>query len=265
MKKTTQKLLAALFCAFIIATPLASCGSAADNGQTSRTEPPSSASQNAETSTGAGNSTSSTENGAVNDITADTYKEQISYYMTLTESLQAELLKLKEENYIEECEYQLQISALEETVASLKKTVAALSGGDSTVNSGSHSNDSLSARSDYKYTVKDGKVTVTAYTGNGMDVTIPQSIDGFPVVAIGEEAFKGAQIRSVIIPSSVKEIGWFAFASCAVLESVSIPSSVISVGYGAFDYCPKSLKIICEKDSYAETYASSWGFATSAK
>lgn len=264
MKKTTKRLLAALFCALIIASPLASCGSATDNGGTSPEESQSIA-PNTQSSTDTTDTQNTTPNSEGNDITEDSYKEQISYYMTLTESLQAELLKLKEENYIEECEYQLQIAALEETVETLKKTVAAMSGGDSSINSNAPTNDNLSARSNYKYTVKDGKVTITAYTGSAMDVVIPASIDGFAVVAIGDDAFKGAELRSVIIPSGVKEIGWFAFHSCAVLESITIPSSVTSVGYGAFDYCPKSLKIICEKDSYIESYAASWGFSTSAK
>ena len=263
MKKTTKKLLAALSCALIIACPLASCKSA-DQGGTSPEDSQSTApsTQSSANTTDTQNTTAGNEG---NDITTDSYKEQISYYMTLTESLQAELLKLKEESYIEECEYQLQISALEETVATLKKTVAAMSGGGSSFNSSTPSNDSLSARSNYKYTVKDGQVTITAYTGNDMYVTIPQSIDGFAVVAIGDEAFKGAEVRSVTIPSGVKTIGWFAFASCSVLESIAIPSSVTSVGYGAFEYCPKSMKIICEKDSYIESYAASWGFSASVK
>ena len=264
MKKTTKKLLAALSCALIIASPLTSCGSSADNGGTSP-ESPQSIAPSTQSSADATDTQNTTAGNEVNDITADSYKEQISYYMTLTESLQAELLKLKEENYIEECEYQLQISALEETVATLKKTVAAMSGGGSSVSSSTPSNDSLSARSNYKYTVKDGQVTITAYTGKDMYVTIPQSIDGFAVVAIGDEAFKGAEVRSVTIPSGVKTIGWFAFASCPVLESIAIPSSVTSVGYGAFDYCPQSMNIICEKDSYIESYAASWGFAASVK
>ena len=98
-----------------------------------------------------------------------------------------------------------------------------------------------------------------------MDLNIPSAIDGMPVVAIGDEAFKGMQIRSVVIPSGVKEIGWFAFSACTVLESVTLPSSVTSIGYGAFDYCPKSFKVICEKGSYAEAYAISWGMNLSAR
>lgn len=264
MKKTTKKLLTMFLCILTIAFPLASCKSASDNGATSpENSQPSSPDTQSSTNT---TTTQSTVAGVEeNNITTDSYKEQISYYMTLTESLQAELLKLKEESYIEECEYQLQISALEETVEALRKTVAAMSGGDSSIHSSTPSNDNLSTKSNYKYSVKDGKVTITEYTGNATDVIIPARIDGFTVVAIGDEAFKGAEIRSVVIPSGVTEIGWFAFAGCTILESATIPSSVTSIDYGAFDYCPGSLKIICDKDSYAASYAASWGFGTSEK
>ena len=109
-----------------------------------------------------------------------------------------------------------------------------------------------------------GTVTITGYTGSMIDVEIPSTIDGLSVTRIGEDAFKNALIRSVTIPSSVREIDWFAFSGCTCLESVTIPSSVLTINYGAFDYCPKSMKVYCEKGSYAEAYAKSWGMITEA-
>ena len=265
MKKTPQKLISLFLCTLILAPTLASCSTDSEPPQSETDKP--SVEQPLETSPKPSDTSSNTQNNTpnsnVNDITTDSYKEQISYYMTLTESLQAELLKLKEEAYIDECEYQLQISTLEETIEMLKKTVASLT--SPSVDTQVPSNDHLSAKSDYKYTTENGKVTIIAYTGSAIDVTIPATIDGMPVVAIGEEAFKNTQIRSVTIPSGVKTIDWFAFSACTVLESITIPSSVTSVGYGAFDYCPKSLKIICEKESYIEAYAKSWGMSVDAK
>lgn len=268
MKKTTQKLISLLLCALILAPALASCDAAKENA-TPNTDKPSTE-QQADTNTKPSDTSaivqSNTSEEINNDIATDTYQEQISYYMTLTETLQTELLKLKEEAYIDECEYQIKISTLEETIEMLKKTVASLSNGEKpSIDTQAPSNDNLSAKSDYKYTTENGKITITEYTGKAIDVSIPASIDGMPVVAIGEEAFKGLQIRSVIIPSGVKEIGWFAFSACTVLESITIPSSVTSVGYGTFDYCPKTLKINCEKGSYIEAYAMSWGMSVVAK
>jgi hypothetical protein len=43
---------------------------------------------------------------------------------------------------------------------------------------------------DYTYTTNDDNtITITGYTGSGGDVTIPDTIDGFSVTSIGEEAF----------------------------------------------------------------------------
>lgn len=269
MKKTIQKLISLLLCAIVLSTTLASCDTAKENIAPNTDKP--STEQSADTNTKPSDTSDAAQNNTSkeeidNDITADTYQEQISYYMTLTETLQAELLKLKEEAYIDECEYQIKISTLEETIEMLKKTVASLSNGEKpSIDTQAPSNDNLSAKSDYKYTTENGKITITEYTGKAIDVSIPASIDGMPVVAIGEEAFKGLQIRSVIIPSGVKEIGWFAFSACTVLENITIPSSVTSIGYGAFDYCPKALKINCEKGSYIEAYAMSWGMSVVAK
>ena len=59
--------------------------------------------------------------------------------------------------------------------------------------------------------------------------TIPNS-----VVTIGNTAFGGCNVTSVIIPNSVKSIGNRAFAYTG-LTSVNIPNSVISIGSSAFD------------------------------
>ena len=42
---------------------------------------------------------------------------------------------------------------------------------------------------DFTYTVSDGTVTITGYTGTGGTVVIPATIDGMPVVSIGNHAF----------------------------------------------------------------------------
>lgn len=78
------------------------------------------------------------------------------------------------------------------------------------------------------------------YCGESVDVVIPSN-----VTAIGKEAFKGLQIRSVVIPNSVREIRDSAFDSCTALTSVKIPNSVTKIGTSAFYKCTalKSIKI----------------------
>ncbi len=64
-------------------------------------------------------------------------------------------------------------------------------------------------------------------------VIIPPEIDGKPVVAIGNSAFSGNQLTSVVIPSSVTTIGDSAFRENQ-LTSVVIPNSVTSIGNSTF-------------------------------
>lgn len=98
---------------------------------------------------------------------------------------------------------------------------------------------SLAASSgDYKYDVKpDGTVILTKYTGNSADVTIPDTIDGKTVSAIGERAFRYASITSVTIPGCVNSIGLKAFLSCENLKTVVFQPSddPLEIGDYAFD------------------------------
>lgn len=86
---------------------------------------------------------------------------------------------------------------------------------------------------DFQYTGS-STITIIGYTGPGGNVTIPASINGKPVTAIGNGAFSGNHLTSVSIPSSVTYIGDDAFISNA-LTSVSIPNSVTYIGSQAFD------------------------------
>ena len=91
---------------------------------------------------------------------------------------------------------------------------------------------------DYTFTTSSGAITITGYIGAGGAVTIPATIGGLPVVAIGISAFYGRTgLTSVSIPSSVTSIGDGAFYGCTGLTSVSIPSSVTSIGDNAFFNC----------------------------
>ncbi|MBR6729262.1 MAG: leucine-rich repeat domain-containing protein [Clostridia bacterium] len=91
----------------------------------------------------------------------------------------------------------------------------------------------------YTYSVTNGEATITdcdeAISG---DVAIPSTMDGYPVVSIGEFAFEGCtKLTSVTIPNSVINIGIGAFVVCTNLTRVTIPNSVTSIGIGAFEDC----------------------------
>lgn len=71
------------------------------------------------------------------------------------------------------------------------------------------------------YTVADGKVTITDYTGSASELKIPAEIEGYPVTAIGFQAFMSCtSIVSVTLPDTVTTISSFAFHGCYSLKSV---------------------------------------------
>jgi formylglycine-generating enzyme required for sulfatase activity len=93
------------------------------------------------------------------------------------------------------------------------------------------------AQAQFNYTVNNGTVIITEYTGPGGDVVIPGTIEGLPVTSIGC-AFEGCtSLTSVTIPDSVNSIWSFTFHGCTGLTSVTIPNSVTSIGYYAFEGC----------------------------
>ena len=65
------------------------------------------------------------------------------------------------------------------------------------------------------------------------DIVIPETVNGYTVAGIWEFAFDGCQnLRSVILPSTIKVIGTYAFWNCSITE-ITIPSSVEVIGdYG---------------------------------
>ncbi len=92
---------------------------------------------------------------------------------------------------------------------------------------------------DYTFTTSGSPAvaTITEYIGDGGAITIPSTLGGYPVVAIGSSAFSGSALTSVTIPNSVTYIEMYAFDGCTSLTSVTIPGSVTSIGTGVFMGC----------------------------
>lgn len=97
---------------------------------------------------------------------------------------------------------------------------------------------------DYEYT-ENGNIIITKYKYKDApkDVYIPESYNGSKIVAIGESAFSNdfgrndCQIESITIPSSVKEIEYFAFGRCNTLKTVNMTEGVEIIGVDAFLGC----------------------------
>jgi hypothetical protein len=91
---------------------------------------------------------------------------------------------------------------------------------------------------DYIYTINNGTITITGYTGPGGALAVPSTINSLPVTAIGDGAFDWCtSLTSVTIPDTVISIGVGAFDDCASLTNILIPNSVTSIGDYAFDDC----------------------------
>ena len=184
---------------------------------------------------------------AVTNNEAPPVANESEAYQARIEELETELQRQKEERYISDAAYAATIRELQSKLDALAPDVEAdssqIEAGDELI---------------FRYRLENGKAIVTGYTGTSTLVTIPATLDGYPVVAIGERAFEGQKIAAVMLPDGLEAIGWFAFYGCEQLIDVSIPTSVTSIGYAVFDGC-ESVSIVCASGSYAEQYAISYG------
>lgn len=65
---------------------------------------------------------------------------------------------------------------------------------------------------------------------------IPETIGGYKVTAIGDGCFSGREeMKQVVIPSSVKKIGQYAFYFTG-MQTIKIPDGITEIGQNAFGY-----------------------------
>jgi len=80
--------------------------------------------------------------------------------------------------------------------------------------------DSTIVDGDFTYTVNGSYLTLTGYSGTDAEVTIPSSVQGSRVTAVGAEVFAGSAVERVVLPDNSVTIGSRAFANCTALVSV---------------------------------------------
>ncbi|MFI3165920.1 MAG: leucine-rich repeat protein [Bacillota bacterium] len=78
---------------------------------------------------------------------------------------------------------------------------------------------------------------VIGYTGDAIDVVIPETYNGKTVYSIGANAFSASSfVKTVEMPETIKSIGNYAFSGCSITE-LEIPTSVLEIGNYSFYGC----------------------------
>lgn len=89
----------------------------------------------------------------------------------------------------------------------------------------------------YSQSMNDKSIKIDLYNGEESNVIIPDSLDGHPVVNIGEGAFaNNSNIVSVSLPKKVNTISKDAFNSCSSLVSIDLKNVEFIKDY-AFSKC----------------------------
>ena len=89
------------------------------------------------------------------------------------------------------------------------------------------------AEEDFDFDASTG--TIVAYNGFATYLSIPETIGGVPVKAIGAEAFKYHQYLALLeLPEGLEDIGDEAFYNCVTLGHVTFPSTLKTIGNNAF-------------------------------
>lgn len=136
---------------------------------------------------------------------------------------------------------------------------------DGTV-SGGHTFSAIDDKTFYidyvKYSVVEGHLEVTGYDKSALpsEIKIISSLNykgnSYKVLSIGECAFAGRNITSVVIANSVTTIKWRAFNDCESLVSITLPNSVTTIEEDAFSCCESlSSVVIPNSVTYIGEYA----------
>ena len=83
------------------------------------------------------------------------------------------------------------------------------------------------------YTIENDTVTIRGRAGDELELTIPQSIEGFPVRHIGDSSFEHQKITTLGLPDGLISIGYKAFYDHHIRDLV-IPQTVKLIKSDAF-------------------------------
>ena len=107
--------------------------------------------------------------------------------------------------------------------------------------------------------MENGEIIIIAYKGEGLDVIVPDTMFGKPVVKIDYYAFslfkdrikkdvkeRLTKLTSVYIGSNVTSIGKYVFKGCESLDNIVFPESFAEISEKCFQIVPvlQILKIL---------------------
>ncbi len=115
---------------------------------------------------------------------------------------------------------------------------------------------------DYSYTLSEDDfgnevATIAGYTGSSEELTIPDELGGYPVVAIGASAFsKVTNLRSVLMQDNIVSVEKEAFRNIKKLTTVVLSSAIKTIDSAAFAGCVslKQIEIPASLEKTAMVY-----------
>ena len=97
---------------------------------------------------------------------------------------------------------------------------------------------------DFEYeNYNDQEIKITKYIGNEVRVIIPSKIGTLPVTIIGESAFAGSNVESVVLSNNVVTVADGAFSGCKNLFEIQLGSQIKNIGRAAFAECSSLIEI----------------------
>ncbi len=118
------------------------------------------------------------------------------------------------------------------------------------------------SKAELTFTLTKGKEAIITGGEVGEQLLIPKSIEGYPVVGIGDNAFENqTEIRRVMIEGGVRYIGTRAFEGCTAIQAITLPEEIQYIGERAFGKCESLTKIEGLTETY--TYVDDDAFAES--
>ncbi len=114
---------------------------------------------------------------------------------------------------------------------------------------------------DFAYGLLDGKAVLLDYTGTASSLTLPETIAGYQVAAVGQKCFMGNEtLEEVVIPNSLKAVHPYAFYECANLRKVTLGYGLSYVDRFAFAGSTLSLLRVY-RGTAGEAYAEQMGYS----